>query len=260
MALIFNGSREKSVWNRSSRFKGQKRLYLRVNSRLDWMTLQENTWRALLDAPDPTRSLHGTISRKLRLVKLRRNCLFASRQVPSNLLSFPSNFFKNWTNAQITIYVKFKKEQIASEYKFDLYTHFIVTISNLKFIKSWTRTVVKKSGGRGGRKVASRFEENEKWARPQPSRSISLQTAEKHDFFARWDRAREWAEKKRASRPGGRLPRSGRRLVASVRAHPRSLVRMRPVLASNDRNGFIVEARRTKKVNNDRIDVGSPIP
>lgn len=30
---------------------------------------------------------------------------------------------------------------------------------------------------------------------------------------------------------------------------------MRPVLASNDRNGFIVEAREMKKVNNDRIGV-----
>lgn len=61
MALIFNGSCEKSVWNRSSRFKGQKRLYLGVNSRLDWMTLQENTSRAVYLTHLIQRDLSNTV-------------------------------------------------------------------------------------------------------------------------------------------------------------------------------------------------------
>lgn len=79
-------------------------------------------------------------------------------------------------------------------------------------------------------------------------------------FFCQAARGRaefSWSEEA-GTTSKGRLPRSSRRLVAFVRArtHRRSLVRIRPVLASNDRNGFIVEAQEMKKVNNDRIGVG----
>lgn len=86
--------------------------------------------------------------------------------------------------------------------------------------------------------------------RNRHARSRSKQP--RNTIFLQGGTERESGPRRSASRGKAPTIESATSRLGS-RAHPRSLVRMRPVLASNDRNGFIVEARRTKKVNNDRM-------
>lgn len=96
----------------------------------------------------------------------------------------------------------------------------------------------------GSKKMKSEHDRN------RHARSRSKQP--RNTIFLQGGTERESGPRRSASR--GKAPTIGSATSRlGSRAHPRSLVRMRPVLASNDRNGFIVEARRTKKVNNDRM-------
>lgn len=104
-------------------------------------------------------------------------------------------------------------------------------------------------GGEGRLRVGSKKMKSEH-DRNRHARSRSKQP--RNTIFLQGGTERESGPRRSASRGKAPTIESATSRLGS-RAHPRSLVRMRPVLASNDRNGFIVEARRTKKVNNDRM-------